>query len=67
MTQQEQSCDYDAPRYVDRRKYGYCDECGALRQLNQIYDSHSADVIARLCDRCRDERIERLEAMYRGE
>lgn len=49
------------------RRHGYCTECGKLRALNNIYESHSADVIARLCDECRDARIERLEAMYRGE
>lgn len=62
-----QQSDYDAPAYRDRRKHGYCDECGAIRQLNPIYDSHSADITARLCDECRDKRLERLEAMYRGE
>jgi hypothetical protein len=58
---------HDAAHRRDRRRHGYCDECGALAALNLIYEQYSADVIARLCDRCRDERIERLDAMYRGE
>lgn len=64
---EQQQSDHDACPYRDRRRVNYCTECGKLRQLNPIYDSHSADVIARLCDECRDARLARLEAMYRGE
>lgn len=61
------SSNYDAAEYLDTRRFGMCDECGQLRRMNAIFASHSADQIARLCDECRDARIERLAAMYRGE
>lgn len=59
--------DYDAPLYLDRRREDWCGECGQFRKLNPIYDSHSADVIAKLCDECLEARQRRLEAMYRGD
>lgn len=57
---------YDPPK---RRKpnVGICTECGAYATRTDIHDSHSADVIAQLCDVCRDKRLDRLEKMYRGE
>lgn len=62
--QQERQPESDRARI---RRYGYCDECGALAQLIRVYASHSADVIARLCEKCNDGRLLQLEILYRGD
>jgi hypothetical protein len=50
-----------------RRAQGHCQSCGAYGPINNVYDSHSADIIGRLCDTCNEKRITDDDRFYRGE
>lgn len=58
----------DTPRRkIDRRPFGFCEECGEHQRLNPVPARYSAEVMLRLCDACLERRRAALEAMYRGD